>query len=232
MKVSGVLKFGLVAMLVAMAITPATAELNKYDQKIVDATDVIAFAISRQGDAIHPEILRQCKAIAIFPNSFRAGFIFGARYGEGIVIAKDGNGGWTAPAFFTVAGGSVGLQAGMQSSDIVLLIMNDKGLQALLKQKFTLGGDISITAGPSSLSAAGDIDIALRSEIVSYARSRGLFAGVALNGARIAFSPRMNREFYTRGMSVDDILVRNQATMPASAAGLVEKLKPYSGAAR
>jgi lipid-binding SYLF domain-containing protein len=232
MKISNAVKFGLVAMLVAIAVSPATADMSKYDQKIVDANDVISFAITRQGDAIHPEILRQCKAIAIFPNSFRAGFIFGARYGEGVVLAKDGKGGWTAPAFFTIAGGSFGLQAGMQSSDVVLLIMNDKGLQSLLKQKFTIGGDISVTAGPSSLAAAGEVDIALKSEIVSYARSRGLFAGVSVNGARIAFSPRMNREFYTRAYSSDDILVRNQAPMPSSAAGLVERLKPYSEAMR
>jgi lipid-binding SYLF domain-containing protein len=232
MKNSGVLKFGLIAMLVAIVVAPATADMSKYDQKIVDATDVVAFAIERQGDAIHPEILKRCQAIAIFPNSFRAGFIFGARYGEGVVLAKDSKGGWTAPAFFTIAGGSFGLQAGMQSSDVILLIMNEKGLQALLKQKFTLGGDISVTAGPSSVAAAGEVDVALKSEIVSYARSRGLFAGVALNGSRVAFSPRMNREFYTRAYSSDDILVRNQAPMPSSAAGLVERLKPYSEAMR
>jgi len=139
--------------------------------------------------------------------------------------ARHEDGKWTAPAFFTVTGGSFGLQAGLESMDVILLIMNQRGLQSLLKQRFTLGGDIAITAGPNSAAAAGDIDVALKAEILSYVKSRGVFAGISVNGARLAYSPKINRQFYTRAYSVDDIIIRNQAPMPEAAKGIVAKLK-------
>lgn len=223
MKTTRWIGLALVAVL-ALSLAPAQAE-SRYDRKITAAEEVLNDALTREGSAIPAAYIRQCKAIAIFPGVVRGGFIYGARYGEGIVFGRTEDGKWTAPAFFSVTGGSFGLQAGLQSMDIVLLIMNEKGVQALLKQKFTIGSDIAVAAGPHSASAQGDIDIALKADILSYARSRGLFAGISVNGARMAFSPKMNREFYTRGFTADDILIRNQAPMPTQVEGIIRRLQ-------
>ncbi len=217
------------ACILALTIltTAVNADTSKYDQKISRANEVMVEAITREGAGIPPQLLRQCKAIMIFPGVIRAGFFWGGRFGEGITVARTESGAWSAPAFYSVVGGSWGLQIGLESVDVVMLVMNQRGWEALLKQKFTLGADISATAGPNTASAQSDIDIALKADIVSYARARGLFAGLALNGARIASSTQTNRNFYGRDLSVDDILVRNLPPMPASAASLMVTLSPY-----
>ncbi len=216
---------GALALLSLLAVLPASADVARLDAKISAAEAVLNQALVREGAAIPPQFIRQAKAIVLFPGIVRGGFIYGARYGEGIVLGRTADGGWTAPAFFTMTGGSFGLQAGLESMDVVLLIMNDRGLQALLKQKFTLGGDIAVTAGPNSAAAAGDIDVALKAEMLSYVRSRGVFAGISVNGARLAFSPKLNRQYYSRSYTVDDIVIRNEAPVPQAAQSLIQKLK-------
>lgn len=215
------------AIALAFIATAASADTTKYERLISTSNDVMVQAITREGAGIPPQLLEQCKAIVIFPNVVRAGFIWGGRFGEGITVARTDSGAWSAPAFFTVVGGSWGFQIGLESVDVVMLVMNQRGLQALLKQKFTLGADISATAGPNTASAQGDVDIALKADIVSYSRARGLFAGVALNGARVSPSPQTNRNFYGRALTVDEIIIQNVMPMPASAAGLMKTLEPY-----
>ncbi len=200
---------------------------SKYSRKLNDAREVVVEAMNAPGKAIPPALLRNCKAIAIFPGTIKAGFIVAGRYGEGIVMTRDTEGKWSAPAFFTIAGGSYGLQIGIQSMDVVLLIMNDRGLQALLKQKFTIGADVAVTAGPASVSGDADIDVFLKADILSYTRSKGLFAGLAVNGARMAASPNMNREFYGRKISVDEIIIHRSVDAPA-AASLKATLETYA----
>lgn len=215
------------ALALVLSATAAQADTPKYERLIQTADEVLIAAITRENAGIPPQLLSQCKALIIFPNVVRAGFFWGGRFGEGITLAKTASGAWSAPAFYTVVGGSWGLQIGFESVDIVMLVMNDRGFEALLKQKFTVGADISATAGPNTASAQTDIDLALKADIVTYSRARGLFAGIALNGARVAPSPRTNRDFYGRELSVDDIIVRNVMPMPVSAAGLMRTLAPY-----
>lgn len=220
---------GLLVVVTALTLiaAPTWAEPTRYEAKLTAAEAVIAEAVTRSGAAIPAEYIKRARAIAIFPGVVRGGFIYGARYGEGVVLGRAESGKWSAPAFFTLAGGSFGLQAGLESTDVVLLIMNQKGLSALLKQRFTIGGEISVAAGPNSASAAGDIDIALKADILSYTRSRGLFAGIAVNGARMAFSPRMNREFYSRAVTADEIIIQQSIERPAAANGLLRRLDEY-----
>ncbi len=217
------------ALVVVVAVS-AGAE-SRYTEKIRNSQTVLDQMINQSGQPIPVALFRQAQAIAIFPSVVRAGFIFGGRYGEGVVLSRDGANRWSSPAFFTLAGGSWGLQAGVQSADVILFIMNENGLQALLKQKLTLGADMSVAAGPNSVNAAGDIDVALKADIYSYVRSRGLFAGIAISGARMAFSPRMNREYYTQSYTVDDIIVRRQPTVPQDAEALVSRLNQLSNPA-
>lgn len=218
-----------VCVLALLLFVPSVhaADTTRYDRLIGRSNDVLVAAITREGAAIPPQLLKTCKAIMVFPGVIRAGFIWGGRFGEGITVGRTEQGEWSAPSFFNMVGGSWGLQIGFESVDVVMLVMNERGLQALLKQKFTLGGDISATAGPNTASAQADIDVALKADIVSYARARGLFAGIALNGARIASGPKANRAYYGRPLAVDDIIVRNAAPMPSAAAGLMKTLAPY-----
>lgn len=214
---SRLIKFSSFALVLLLAAALPGHTESKYARKLNDAREVLAQAMSHEGKAIPPQLLKRAKAIAIFPNTIKAGFVVAGRYGEGVVLSHAEDGSWSAPAFFTVAGGSYGLQIGVQSMDIVLLIMNDRGLQALLKQKATIGADVAVTAGPASVSGDADIDVFMKADILSYTRAKGLFAGIAVNGARIAASPRMNHEFYGRDISVDDIIVRRMVDAPAAA---------------
>ena len=220
---------GLLLVVTALALiaAPTWAEPTRYEAKLAAADIALSEAVARSGASIPADYIKRARAIAIFPGVVRGGFLYGARYGEGVVMARNAENKWSAPAFFTLTGGSFGLQAGLESTDVILLIMNQKGLQALLKQRFTIGGEISVAAGPNSASAAGDIDIALKADILSYTRSRGLFAGIAVNGARMAFSPRMNREFYTRAVTADEIVVQQSIARPAAAGSLLRRLDEY-----
>lgn len=219
------------ALVLVLAFSVAAGAESRYTEKLRNSQTVLDQMINQSGQTIPLVLFRQAHAIAIFPGVVRAGFIFGGRYGEGVVLTRNHENKWSSPAFFTLAGGSWGLQAGVQAADIILFVMNERGLQALLKQKLTLGADMSVAAGPNSVNAAGEIDIALKADIYSYVRSRGLFAGIAVSGARMAYSPRMNREYYTQSYTVDDIIVRRQPEVPRDAAGLVERLNQLSSPA-
>lgn len=214
----------IVALTLIVCVAASAGPESRYTRKLAESQTALEQMLTTPGNPIPPALFHSCKAIAIFPSVVRAGFIFGGRYGEGVVLTRNDQNQWSSPAFFSIAGGSWGLQIGVQSADVVLFIMNDRGLEALLKQKFTIGADMSVAAGPNSVNAAGDIDLALRADIYSYVRSRGLFAGIAVNGARMAFSPRMNREYYTQSYTVDDIIVRRTSPVNDDAKSLVQRL--------
>jgi lipid-binding SYLF domain-containing protein len=128
----------------------------------------------------------------------KGGFIVGARYGRGVASCRTHKGGWSAPVFFTVEGGSFGLQIGGQAVDLVMLIMNDNGMKNLLSSEFKLGADASVAAGPVGRHAAADTDWKLRAEVLSYSRARGVFAGLELNGAVIKQDKESTYEFYDK----------------------------------
>lgn len=214
--------FALITM-VAL-VTNSGWAATKYDDKFAAAEEVLQDAISRSQNAVPKEIIRSAKAIAIFPDVMKAGFIFGARYGEGVFLVQDDMGRWSAPAYFSMTGLSAGLLAGMESTDVVFTIMNKKGLDAVLKQRLTIGADISIAAGPGSIGTEGNKDIFLHADIYSYVRSRGIFAGVSLNGARIGESRRANRALYGENSMVNDITMSKSTMVPAAAKGLVNAL--------
>lgn len=220
-------RFACIALAATIAAAaPARADDRaRFVRKLDDAREVLVEALSGEGRTIPPRLLARARAIAIFPGVVKGGFVWGGRYGEGVVLSQDEAGAWSAPAYFTLAGGSWGLQIGLQSTDVVLLVMNDRGLHALLKQKATLGADAEVAAGPSSASAEADVDVALRAEILSYTRARGLFAGVSVDGARIARSDRINGGLYGRPVTVDEILIERSVDVPEEARRLVDLLK-------
>ena len=178
---------------------------------------------------IPAELLNCCRAIAIFPNVLKGGFIFGVKGGKGIICAHDPeNGTWSPPAFFTIGGGSWGLQIGAQSIDLVLVIMSKRGLDGLLTSKIKLGGDVGIAAGPVGRRAEAGIDLFLKAEILSYSRSKGLFAGLSLEGATIFQNQDSNRAFYGKELSARDILIDKKIVATSLAQKLINTLQKYS----
>jgi lipid-binding SYLF domain-containing protein len=146
---------------------------------------------------IPEEVLSSAECVAVVPSLLNGGFVFGGRYGKGIASCRTPTG-WSAPAFFVVGGGSFGLQIGGQATDVVMLIMNKNGMEHLLSSQFKLGGDASAAAGPVGRHAAADTDWKMRAQVLTYSRSRGLFAGLELNGAVIKQDKDSTREFYGR----------------------------------
>jgi len=164
---------------------------------------------------IPEEVLEHAKCIAIVPHMLKGGFIFGAENGRGVVTCRTENG-WSAPAFFAITGGSWGLQIGVEGVDLVMIIQSDKGMQQLMSAKFQIGGDASAAAGPVGRHASADTDWKLNTEILTYSRAKGAFAGLTLTGADIRRDEDSTEAIYGHEISTRRIL-RGEVATPASA---------------
>lgn len=176
---------------------------------------------------IPQELVDKAECIAVFPDVIKAGFIVGGRGGRGVASCRVGNS-WSAPAYFNLGGGSFGLQIGAQSTDFVFLIMNKDGVNSLLKNKFTMGADASVAAGPVGRQAGAETDAALNAQILSYSRSKGLFAGLELKGVVINQDDGDMRDAYGSGTSAKDILQENKVNAPAEIRAFPNTLTRYS----
>jgi lipid-binding SYLF domain-containing protein len=156
-------------------------------------------------DSIPQDVLNKAQCIAIIPGDKKFAFVFGADYGRGVAVCRTANG-WSAPLFLAVQGGSVGYQIGGSSTDLVLLFMNDHALHSLLSDKFKLGGDASVAAGPVGRNATAGTDLKLTAEILSYSRSKGIFAGVSLDGTVVQADKSGDEAMYGAGVSRHDVL--------------------------
>ncbi|MFH1046545.1 MAG: lipid-binding SYLF domain-containing protein, partial [Candidatus Omnitrophota bacterium] len=180
--------------------------------------------------SIPTDLLSKCAGVAIFPYVLKGGFFVGARYGKGIVIAHDANSGkWKAPAFFTIGGGSFGFQIGAQATDLILVIINKRGLEGLLQDKFTLGADAEVAAGPVGRNASADTDLLMKAGIFSYSRTKGIFAGVSVEGAVLIPDKDANHSYYNADITTEEIIFGDKATVPASAQKLLQALTKASG---
>jgi lipid-binding SYLF domain-containing protein len=162
-----------------------------------DSAKVFNEIMSTPGKAIPKSLIDKAEAIAVFPGTLKAAFVFGGRAGQGVISRKLANG-WSAPTFFNIGGGSFGAQIGATKTDIVLLIMNEDGINGLLKDKFELGAEAGVAAGPVGREAAGSTDALLQAGILSYSRSKGLFAGISLKGSYVSPDNNFNEAFYGR----------------------------------
>src|SRR5262245_56306581 len=199
---------GLVSLLTLTAlITPAQKNSSSRTKDAArhasEASETFSDVMNVKEKAIPQEMLDKAEAIAVFPGVVKAAFLVGGRGGQG-VISRRVKGGWSAPAFFNLGGGSFGPQIGAQKTDYVLLIMNESGLNGLLKDKFELGGEASIAAGPVGREAAASTNLRLDAGILSYSRSNGEFVGAALKGAVITPDNDMNEAVY--GKQADELL--------------------------
>ena len=168
---------------------------SKATDRVQAAGDVLIDIQRAPDKGIPQEILGSSECVAVVPSMLKAGFIVGAKYGRGLASCRTPKG-WSAPAFFTIEGGSFGLQIGGQAVDLVMLIMNRNGMQHLLSSQFALGADASVAAGPVGRHAEGNTDWKMRAEVLTYSRARGAFAGVSLNGAVVKQDKNSTREFY------------------------------------
>src|ERR1700687_2272619 len=173
---------------------------NKAEDRVKAASTVLEEIESAPDQGIPEEVLGSAQCVAVVPTMIKGGFIVGARFGRGVASCRTPKG-WSAPAFFTIKGGSFGLQIGAQAVDLVMLIMNDNGMKNLLTSQFKLGADASVAAGPVGRHAAAGTDWKMRAQILSYSRARGIFAGLELNGAVVLQDKDSTREFYGHMMT-------------------------------
>ncbi len=166
--------------------------------------------------AIPDKLLDEARAVVVVPDTIKAGLIIGGRRGHGLMSIKTADGTWSNPSFVSLTGGSIGLQAGVQSSDVVLVFRSDRGLESIVNGKFTLGADAGVAAGPIGRSASASTDGELKAEIWSWSRARGLFAGVALDGAVLAIDDRANEAVYGRD-TTPRMIFEGRAQAPSEA---------------
>lgn len=202
------------------------AYADKWEDLVTESSKVLNEMNSMPDTAIPKDMLRKCKAVAIFPSTVAGGFIFGAKYGQGVVLYKSGNN-WSAPAVFNLGGGSWGLQIGGQATDIILLLMNDRGVDGLLQSKLTLGADAAVSAGPVGRDTQASTDLELKGGIFSYARSRGAFIGVKLEGTAIYQNNAGNKALYGKELTAKEILKDGKAKSTAAGVQLIKDLNAY-----
>jgi lipid-binding SYLF domain-containing protein len=192
-------KLLLLCVVVCLAATSFAADEddNKPAERLKAAAAVLDEIQSAPDKGIPEEVMGSAECVAVVPSMLKGGFVFGARYGRGVASCRTAKG-WSAPAFFSITGGSFGLQIGGQAVDLVMLVMNQQGMNNLLSSKFKLGADASVAAGPVGRHAAADTDWKMRAQVLSYSRARGVFAGLELNGAVIKQDKSSTYEFYRK----------------------------------
>jgi lipid-binding SYLF domain-containing protein len=214
-----------------LAALPAVAPAGPAGRPSVDdAVDVLADLAAVPEKRVPPRLLQDASAVIVAPNVVKGGFVVGARHGHGVLLLRQ-KGGWSDPVFVTLTGGSFGLQAGLSSTDLFLVIRNGRSLDRILKGagKLTLGADATVAAGPIGREASGATDAQLKAEVWSYSRSRGLFAGVALDGDTLVVDHEANERFYGKRKVTVAEIVGGTAGAPKEAGVLRARLADWSG---
>jgi len=219
-------------LLMALVAVPVSAG-QREDQRADDAVRVLVEIQSIPESAIPDKLLDEAHAIVVVPNVLKAGFVVGGRGGRGLLAVKTLEGAWSNPSFITLAGGSFGFQAGVQFSDVVLVFRNNRSLESIVNGKLTLGADAGVAAGPVGRNAAVATDGQFQAEIWSWSRARGLFAGIALDGAVLKIDHKANQSVYGRGSNPRMIFESRAVEAPSSAvAAFRERLEEATAVAR
>ena len=212
-----------VALLFAFA-GPSQAGV-KEDTKANDAARVLAEIMRIPETAVPGKMFEEAHAIAVFPDVVKVGLVIGGRRGKGLISVRAADGTWSNPSFVTITGGSVGFQAGVQSSDVILVFRSPRGVDNIVNGKFTLGADASVAAGPVGRSAQASTDEQLKAEIYSYSRARGLFAGVSLDGTRLGIDNKSNQAVYGQGNTARAIFEGRAGAGSDAVVGFRDKLE-------
>ncbi|HKA25005.1 MAG TPA: lipid-binding SYLF domain-containing protein [Candidatus Eisenbacteria bacterium] len=201
------------------------AQEKTHADRVLRARDVYVEFVNSKDHEVPKGLRDRAKAIAVFPKVVKGAIGFGGRYGKGVISYHMPDGHWSPVTFLTMTGGSWGLQIGVESADVILYFMTDESVKSLLQSKFTLGGKAGVAAGPFGRTAEADTDVKLNAEIYSYARSKGLFAGVSLEGARVAPDQESVRDYYGQEVSPQTILFQGEVpSRPAAGEAFVQVL--------
>jgi SH3 domain-containing YSC84-like protein 1 len=205
---------------------PASGQ--KTEERLNDAVELVSDMMATPDRSIPQDLLEKAHCIVLVPGVKRAAFGIGGKFGRGFVTCRKPDGpGWSAPGAVRIEGGSFGFQIGVSSTDVILLVMNERGIKKLLSSKFTLGGDASVAAGPVGRSATAQTDALLTAEILSWSRSRGAFAGISLGGATLRNDLDENQALYGARLDNSDVVLGNRP-VPAAAEKLIGLLNKYS----
>ena len=211
--------------ILAILFTSSAAAATREEKRVADAADVVDQLSRIPEKAIPPSLLSRAYAVAVVPNVVRAAFGLGARRGKGVLVVRQDDNSWSNPAFITLTGGSVGWQVGAESADVILVFKTRKGVDGIANGKLTLGANASVAAGPVGRHTGVATDIAFEAEVYSYSRSRGLFAGVALEGAGVTMDRKANARFYgSASMTPEKIFVSSPNIAPNIANTFVQVL--------
>jgi lipid-binding SYLF domain-containing protein len=217
-------------VLVVLGLTPSASAKSKEEERLEESARVLG-EILNVPDDIPKDLLDKAECVLVFPSVKKGGFIVAVRVGKGAGSCRTGekmDGPWSPPAMFELGGGSVGLQAGGQATDFVLLIMNPNGAKKLLSSKFTLGADASVSAGPKGRTAEAATDAQMGAEILTYSRSKGVFAGVSLEGAPLSQDSNANEKIYGKRIEAKDLLLTAAEPVPPAGKPLIELLTSKS----
>ena len=221
----------LLSLMVVMVLASLPAFAQKDENNRIKNAGQVMVEILNVPDDIPADILDKADCVIVLPSVIKFAIGFGGSYGRGVMTCRSGkefNGPWSAPSMMALEGGSFGFQLGGQATDFVLLVMNKRGASSILSSQVKLGGDISAAAGPKGRSASAATDITLRAEILSYSRSRGLFAGISLEGSTLRPDNDGNERLYGKGVSAQDIVINSKIHAPVSAELLVSTLNKRS----
>ena len=197
----------------------------KEDNKVNSAIEVLQQISAIPEQAVPPALLAQAYGVAVIPNVIKVGLGIGGRRGKGVLVVRDGRGNWSDPAFVALTGGSFGFQIGAEATDVILVFKSRKGVEGITNGKLTLGADASVAAGPVGRSAAAATDITFKSEVYSYSRSRGLFAGLALDGSALTIDKNSNGAFYdVIGITAGQIFAGYAPEVPGIARRFTQEL--------
>jgi len=204
---------------------------QKEDDRLKASADVLKEILATPDKGIPTDLLNKAQCVVVYPSVKKAAFVVGGSYGRGIITCRTGanlNGPWSAPAMFALEGASLGFQIGGEATDFVLLIMNEQGRKSVMSSKVKLGADASAAAGPVGRSASAETDAAMKAEILSYSRARGVFAGISLEGSTLRSDDGANKDLYGHDLTAKEIVLEGKVRPPADAQPLLSILNHAS----
>ncbi|WP_300616463.1 lipid-binding SYLF domain-containing protein [Dokdonella sp.] len=211
----------------AVVALPARAGEDE-EKRAENAVRVLREVMEAPDKAIPKDLLENAHAIAVVPDVIKAGFVIGGRHGSGLIAVKTRDGTWSNPSFVSMTGGSIGFQAGVSSTDVILVFRTQRGVDSIVHGKFTLGADASAAAGPVGRTAQAATDAQLKAEIYSYSRARGLFAGAALDGTAITIDNGANQSVYGKGVTARRIFDGGVSNVPDRVVDFRDRLEEYT----
>lgn len=210
---------------VVVLLLAASIAIRADDERLKNATAVVTEMAGAGATGISPDFMHKARCVAVIPGVKKAALGIGGQYGRGYILCRKDNG-WSAPGAIRIEGGSIGLQIGGSATDVILLVMNDRGMDHLLSSRFKVGVDAAVAAGPVGREASAQTDATMMAEILAWSRSRGLFAGISLEGSTLREDSGENKDLYGREIS-NRAIVRGDVKPPAAAVPLIEALEKY-----